>query len=221
MDVALLDLAVNSATRRDTESTGEICGSPRTWQLDERQGISMTLRDDLIADGRIERTRHIPQQEGAGIAVDQAGYLQLGNVLKLSAGLARREHDADRLRQQATGDERQRQRRRLIEPLGVIDDAQQRMPLGILCEQAQHPQTNQKAIRRRARAYPKDGLQCLTLGKRQPLEPAEQRRTHLVQAGVRQLHLGLHPHRPHYGHIRSGVDQVPQQRRLTDPSLAS
>jgi hypothetical protein len=44
-------------------------------------------------------------------------------VLELSAGYARREHDADRFCQQPTGDERQRQRRRLIEPLSIVDDA--------------------------------------------------------------------------------------------------
>ena len=60
---------------------------------------------------------------------------------ELLARLARGEHDPDRLGQQAPGDEGQRQRRRLIQPLRVIDDAQQRTLLGHLREQAQAPPT--------------------------------------------------------------------------------
>jgi len=96
------------------------------------------------ADGRIKRAAHIPQQERAGIAVDQAVHLQLSDVLKLGAGLARGEHDADWLGQQAPGDECQRQRLRLIEPLHVINDTQQRTTLDILGEQGQHPQQTRK-----------------------------------------------------------------------------
>ncbi|MGH2716938.1 MAG: hypothetical protein ACRDM7_24220 [Thermoleophilaceae bacterium] len=41
----------------------------------------------------------------------------------------------------------------------------------------------------------------LTLRRRKPLEPIEQRRTQLMQAGEGQLHLGLHPRSPHHGQI--------------------
>ena len=54
------------------------------------------------------------------------------------------EADPDRLGQQATGDEGQRQRGGLIQPLRVIDDAQQRTLLADRCEQAQHRQRDEK-----------------------------------------------------------------------------
>ena len=43
----------------------------------------------------------------------------------------------------------------------------------------------------------------------------------LMETGVGQLHLRLHPHRPDDRQIRRRRDQVFQQRRLPDPSLAA
>jgi hypothetical protein len=60
-------------------------------------------------------------------------------VLKLVARFARGEHDPDRLRKQAPSDKRQRQRRRLINPLSIIHNAQQRTLFSHLRDQAQHP----------------------------------------------------------------------------------
>ena len=54
---------------------------------------------------------------------------------------------ATRLRQQPPGDERQRLRRGLIEPLRVVDHADQRPLLGHLGQQAQHRQADEEAIR--------------------------------------------------------------------------
>ena len=94
-------------------------------------------------------------------------HLELGQVLQLLARLARGEHDPDRLGQQAPGHERQRQRRRLIQPLSVVDDAQQRALLGHLREQAQHRQPDEEPIRGGARAQPEHDLQRLALRSRE------------------------------------------------------
>ena len=142
-------------------------------------------------------------------------------MLKLLAGLPRGEHNPDPLGQQATRDERQRQRRCLIEPLRVIDHAQQRTLLGYLREQAQDPQPDEKPIRSRASAQPEHDLERLPLRSRKPPKPIEQRPAKLMQAGVRQLHLRLHPHRPHDRKTRRRLDQALQQRRLPNPRLAT
>ena len=139
---------------------------------------------------------------------------------KLLAGLARGEHDRNRLRQQATCDKRQGQRRRLIQPLRVIDHTQQRTLLGHLREQAQHRQPDKEPIRGFAGGQAEHDLHGLSLRRRKPLEPVEQRPAQLMQTGEGQLHVRLDPHRPDDGGIRRRRDQVVQQRRLSDPGLS-
>jgi hypothetical protein len=110
--------------------------------------------------------------------------LELGHVAELLARLAGREHDADRLRQEATGDEGERERRGLIQPLRVIDDTQQRALLGHLREQAQHRQSHDEAIRDGTGAEPEHDLERSSLRRREPVEPVEERCAQLMQAGV-------------------------------------
>jgi hypothetical protein len=150
----------------------------------------------------------------------QPVYLQLGNVLKLLPAFTGREHDRDRLRLQATSDEGQRQRRRLIEPLSIVHDAEQRTVIAHLRHQAQNTQPGEEPIRGRAGASPEHDLECLTLRRRKPREPIEHRPAQLMQAGEGQLHIGLHTDRPRDGLLRCRIDQVFQQRRLPDPGVA-
>jgi hypothetical protein len=56
--------------------------------------------------------------------------VQLREACERLAQLARREHQRDPLRQQAASHEPKRPRRRPIQPLRVIDNAQQRPLLG-------------------------------------------------------------------------------------------
>ena len=90
---------------------------------------------------------HRRAEQRARVPVAHAAHLQLGEVLELLARLACGEDDPDRLRQQATGDEGERQRRRLVEPLRVVDDAQQRPIVGRLREQAQDRQAHEEPVR--------------------------------------------------------------------------
>jgi hypothetical protein len=145
---------------------------------------------------RIQLEPHCRAEQRARVAAAQAVHLQLGKVLELLDRLACREHDPDRLRQQAAGDKGERQRRRLVEPLRVIDHAQQRTFVGHLREQAQHRQPDEEPIRGGAVAQPEHDLERLTLRRRKRREPIEHRPAQLMQTPERQLHLRLHPHRP-------------------------
>jgi hypothetical protein len=146
-------------------------------------------------------------------------HLQLAQVLKLLAGLACGEHDPNRIGEQASGDERQRQRRGLIEPLRVIDHAQQRTVLGHLREQTEHGQSDEEPIRSRARAQPEHDLQRPALRRRKPPKPIEHRAAQLIQTRVGQLHLRLHAHCPHDRATVGRLNQVLHQRGLPDPGL--
>ena len=91
--------------------------------------VSATIRSRTRSSS-VNRTAELSSARASPLT--QAVHLELGHVPELLARLARGEHDPDRLRQQAPGDERERQRRGLIQPLRVIDDAQQRTLLGRL-----------------------------------------------------------------------------------------
>ena len=70
---------------------------------------------------------------------------------ELLARLARREHEADRLGQHTAGDEGERERRAAVEPLGVVDDAQQRALLGDLRQRGSAPRDRRGSGRARPR----------------------------------------------------------------------
>ena len=127
---ALLDPSWEALRLEQAEAARQLRRRQAARQLEQRQRIPARLGDDPVADSLIQLEPHRRAQQRAGVAVAHAAHLQLGHVLKLLARLARGEHDPDRLRQQATGDKRQRQRRSLIQPLRVIDDTQQRTLLG-------------------------------------------------------------------------------------------
>ena len=76
------------------------------------------------------------------------------------ARLARGEQHHHRLRQQPARHERQCLRRGAVQPLRVVDHAQQRPLLRGLREQAQHRQADEEPVRHRARAQAERGLRA-------------------------------------------------------------
>ena len=139
----------------------------------------------------------------------------------LLGGLTHREHQRDRFGQQAARNERQGLRRGLIKPLRVIDQADKRLLLSHRRQQTERRQTDQQAIRRRPSTEAEDDVQRVVLGAGQGIEVAEQRRAELMQAGERELHLGLNADRSHSPEPGRVLVQVVQQRGLTDSRLAA
>ena len=125
-DEALLDPSREALRAQQAEAARQLRRRQASRQLQQRQRIPPRLGDDPIPDSLVQVEAHRRAEQRAGVPVAHAVHLQLGDVLELLARLARGEHDPDRLRQQAAGDEGERQRRRVIEPLRVIDDTQQR-----------------------------------------------------------------------------------------------
>jgi hypothetical protein len=188
-DIALLDPRRQRPRAQQPEPARQLRHRQASRQLEQRQRIPPRLRDDAVPHRLIQLDSHDRAEQRTGVAVDQAVHLQLRHIRQRLARLPLSEHDPDRFSHEATRDEGQRQRRRLIEPLRVIDHAQQRTHIGHFSEQAQHRQPNEKPIRGRSRSEPEHDLQRLTLRSREHREPIEHRSAEQVQAGVRQLHL--------------------------------
>ena len=94
-------------------------------------------------------------------------------------------------RQEPASDEGHRQRRRLVQPLGIVDDTDEGLLLGSLREQAEDSQTDHEAVWRRLRAEPERRLECVTLRLGQSRPEVEHWGAELVQARVCELHLVL------------------------------
>lgn len=67
-------------------------------------------------------------------------------------------------------------RRRLVEPLGVVDETDQRLHLDRIGEQAQDGQADQEAVRRVAVPQAERGAQRVALRAGKTVESVEERR---------------------------------------------
>ena len=147
-------------------------------------------------------------------------YMDLRQPPERFANLPRGEHDRDPLDREAASREPQGLRRRAIEPLGIVDQAEEAVLPGRLRQQPEHRERHEKGIRCRPRTTPKRDIQCLVLRTRQALTEREDRRAELLDTGERELHLPLDPGAAHDPHVRRLRDRVVQQRCLADAGFA-
>ena len=183
----------------------------------------MRLGHDAIADALVERARHDRLEQHPRIVVSQPADDELRQPVEvpLAARLAHREDQPDRLRAQPARHERERLRRRRVEPLRVVDDAHQRSLLGRVGQQAQDRQPDQEAIRSVARAQAERRAERILLRTGKALEAIHERRTQLLQHREGELHLRLHARRPDDLAPRRALHQMVQQRALADAGLTA
>ena len=176
----------------------------------------MALRDDLLADGGVERAVHVVEQQRECIAVAESADGQLGEPDEgiLADARARRADERDPLGEETAGDEADDLPGGLVEPLRVVDDADQRLPLGDLGEQRQRGEPHQEPVGRRTGAQSEHRRERLALRGGQPLEVIQHGCAKLVQAAVGQLHLRLDANGRRDMPSRDTLGQVAQQNAL-------
>ena len=94
--------------------------------------VAVRLGHDLIAHSRVHRPGQRRVQQRACVLLRQPADRQLRQTRQLGAVEAGAEHHAHRLRDQAARHERQYLRGGPVEPLGVVDQADQRPLAGCL-----------------------------------------------------------------------------------------
>ncbi len=139
----------------------------------------------------------------------------------LLAGLTHDEHHADRFRQEATGREGEHLGRRPIEPLGVVDEADEGSIVRHLGQQPQEGQTDEEAIGRRTCPEAERRVEGIALGTGQPDQTVQHRCAELVQPGEGQLHLGFDPSGPCDPAPGRPPFEVVEQHGLADARLAA
>ena len=218
---ALLDAARHRHGLGHPVAAGELCGRHRARQLQQRERVAARLGDDAAPHPLIEVDvgRGLEQRARIGIGQAPHRHVRQSRKLALVADLADREDHGDRLGLQTARDERQRLRRRTVEPLRVVDDAQQRPVPRRLGAQAEHCEADEESIGWVAGAEAEGGAQRFALGAGQRIKVVQQRRAELLQPGVGELHLGLGARRSDDVAPGCLVHQILQQRGLADPGF--
>ena len=189
-------------------------------QLDDRERIAACLDDDPLQHALVEPRRQDRVQQRAGVPMAQRLDVKLRPATERPDRLSRREDHRDPLGQEAAGDEREHARRRVVEPLRVVDDTQEGLVLGRLRQQVENRQPDQERIRRPPGVQPECNFEGGALRIRQALQNAEALRAQLMEGGERELHLGFDADGAGHPEVRAGLDGVLEQRRLADARLA-
>ncbi len=166
LGIALFDLAGDRLAAGKSEPAGELSRvGPGSRQLEQGERVAVALRDDLVAHGLIHRAVHVVQQQRPRVVVAQSLDGQLGEsgedvVATLGASCA---HDRDPFGMKAAGNETENLGGGVVEPLGVVDDADERLLLGDLGEQRQRGQAHEEPVRRGVCAQSEHRLQRIAL----------------------------------------------------------
>ena len=138
------------------------------------------------------------------------------------ARLAHGEDQPDRLGLQAARHEGERLRRRRVEPLRVVHDADERPLLRRVRQQAQDRQPDQEAVRGVAVAQPERGAERVALRAGEALEPihAAARRASCSPANASSISDSTPAARTTW-HPEARADQVLEQRALARAGLAA
>jgi hypothetical protein len=130
------------------------------------------------------------------------------------------EHERDPVRQKTASDERKCSSRRPIEPLRVVDQAEEGLFLSRFRHEAEDRQSDQERIRGSAGAQSEGDRKGLALRIGQALRELEDRGAQLLERRERKLHLSFDPTGPHDLEVRPRLDRVLQQGGLADARVA-
>ena len=162
-------------------------------------------------------SRAVALEHRAGVVAAEPAEHELGEAAQAGRhrlAVAARQQQPDRLGAEPAGDEHERVDARAVDPLEVVDEAQQRLLLGGLRQHAEHARRREEAV---ARAVGRDAerrLQRAALGVRQPLEQRRQGPQQLVHAGERELRLRLDPFGAQHAEVRRRRRARVEQRGL-------
>ena len=137
--------------------------------------------------------------------------LKPGRVEAANVALTRGEEHRDVLCLEAPCDEEERIRGRVVEPLRILDEAQEGLVLGRLGEQAQRCRRDEEAVAS-SRRQPERPLEGSGLRLRDVFDVTQDRANNLVQGGERQVRLRFDPSTAQNEHVAGLIARVLQER---------
>jgi hypothetical protein len=145
---------------------------------------------------------------------------QLGKARKISVGITRPEHKCDPLGQEPSSDKRERLGGCTVEPLRIVDHAEERLPLGSFRQQAENRQSDEEWTGRNATTQAERNTERLALRQREVIDQVEDRRTQLLQGCVVELHLPFDACGSNDAEVIAGLGRAFEQRCLADTRVA-
>ena len=123
---AVLDPARQRRGAGQAEPAGQLRGGQPTRQFQQRQRVAAGLGDDQVADSRVQPPGQRRVQQHPRVIVVQPVNFQLRQPGQIGARIAGREHQPDRVGGEPPRGEPERLCRGLVQPLLVVDQADQR-----------------------------------------------------------------------------------------------
>ena len=223
--VAVEERFLDSARQRHRSQHGEaareIGGGETARQLEQCERIPARFGDDPVDDAGVDATGEHRHEQCPAVDVGQAADDQFGKPREIgnTKRFARTEQQGDRFRTEPPRDKGQCPRRRLIEPLRVIDHTQQGLVGRDLRQQVERGQPDDVPVRRLADVDAEHDTERVRLRRWKALDAVEHPPAQLVQRRVRQFHLRFHARRPRYREPMRSVECVVEQGGLADPCL--
>ena len=191
---ALLDPAGQLPAVGEPEAAGELGRRQPSRQLQQRERVAPRLGHDPVANLLVEPSRQHGLEEQAGIGVAETREHELRQAVELLhvTRVANREHHRHRLCVEPPRDERKDRDRLRVQPLDVVEQADERLLLCDIRQQAERGQADQESLRRRSVHETESPHQRVTLRGHQSLGALQRRpAAQLQQAGERELPLRL------------------------------
>ena len=116
--------------------------------------------------------------------------------------------------------ERERSDGGVVEPLRVVDQAQEWLLLRSLGEKTENGEPDEKRARRLSRPPPECDVESVTLGVGKSFAELQERRTERLQRSVVELHLSLDARGADQLKVLARVVRVFEQRSLADPGIS-
>jgi non-heme chloroperoxidase len=188
---AVLDLPCQWSRSGHGEATGQLACGRAARQLQQGERVAAGLGDDPVSHSLVQPPRKDRVQQRPSLAVRQATDLAFRQTLQLSRGarFAHGEHQSDGLSQQPPRDEGEDLPGELVEPLRVVDQADERPLLGGGRQQSQHCQPDEEAIGWHSGGQAERRAEGVALGTRQVVHAVQHRRAQLMRACVGKLDL--------------------------------
>src|SRR6266545_8079937 len=150
-----LDAGADRQGREQRLAAAKLCLAQRKWKLEQGERVPARSLDEPLPSFSRKRDVSMAIEQRSRRHRIKPAELELGEPGRLeptNLSFAGGEEHHDPLRLQPPGNEGERVRRSVVEPLRIIDQAEKRAPLGRLRQQAQDRQGNEKAVVARSRA---------------------------------------------------------------------
>lgn len=200
----------------------ELVGRETTGRLHDGQRVPAGLGNETSRDGSVHGQADRQVEELVCRLTGKALDAQLRERFEVRLELIRFPHSEeqpDAIGQKSARDEREEVVRLIVEPLGVIDDAENGSDLGRLREQRERREADEERIGRGARYQSESHAQRTVLRSRKTVQSRQERQEQLMRGGEAEMALRLNRHNSDDLHVTRLLYRIVQQRRLSDPGL--